>query len=337
MSRLFVCPSVQFLHRYPIAADTSGIVLRIGCLRFAAEPAAVGCLVNVRNGQQGMSLFHIDCELSYDVTQQTVFLLDILVPDTIDQHVIAESLTTSPPLFAEYLYDQWALNRLLRIDAPAGRLNVRYLANVEVEREGTDPEAAELPVAGLPSDVLPYLLSTRYCEADLLFPLAMRKFGTLAPGSQRVESVCQWIRDNVDYLIGTSPPHATARDTLAGRAGVCRDFAHLAISFCRALNIPARFVTGYARYADPPADFHALFEAYLGGRWELFDPTRLSPVEDLVRIGTGRDASEVAFSTFFGAAKLRRLSPLVEAMRSRHPRDALIELQSPGSGIQLAA
>jgi len=284
-----------------------------------------------------MSLFHIDCELSYDVEQQTVFLLNILAPDTIDQHVVAESLTTSPPLFAEYLYDQWALNRLLRIDAPAGRLNVRYLANVEIEREGTDPAAKELPVARLPGDVLPYLLPTRYCEADLLLPLALRKFGMLARGSQRVESVCQWIRDSVDYLIGTSPPHATSRDTLAGRAGVCRDFAHLAISLSRALNIPARFVTGYARYADPPADFHAVFEAYLGDRWQLFDPTRLSPVEDLVRIGTGRDASEVAFSTFFGAAKLGRLSPLVRPMDSRHSRDALIELQSPGSGIQLAA
>jgi len=284
-----------------------------------------------------MNIFHIDCELNYDVWQQSVFILDILVPNATDQRVIVESLTTAPALFAEQLHDPASMNRRLRIDAPPGRLTVRYLANVEVDRGSADVDATELAITRLPAEVLPYLLPTRYCEADVLFALAMRKFGTLARGYQRVESICQWIRDNVDYLIGASPPHTSARDTLAGRAGVCRDFAHLAITFCRALNIPARFITGYAHYADPPADFHALFEAYLSSGWQLFDPTRLSPVEDLVRIATGRDASEAAFSTFFGAAHLRRLSPLVESIHHRHPIDVLAELQSPGAGIQLAA
>jgi transglutaminase-like putative cysteine protease len=100
------------------------------------------------------------------------------------------------------------------------------------------------------------------------------------------------------------------------------------------LNIPARFVTGYARYAEPPPDFHAVFEAFLGGRWQLFDPTELSSMRDLVRIGTGRDASEVPFATFFGTARLRRLSALVEPA----PEGAgLVRLQTPTSGIQIAA
>ena len=119
------------------------------------------------------------------------------------------------------------------------------------------------------------------------------------------------------------------------RAGVCRDFAHLAITFCRALNIPARFVTGYARYAEPPPDFHAVFEAFLGGRWQLFDPTELSPMRDLVRIGTGRDAiGSPVRDSFRDGARLRRLSALIEAA----PEGAgLMRLQTPTSGIQLAA
>ena len=177
-------------------------------------------------------------------------------------------------------------------------------------------------------------MASKYCEADLLFALACREFGRLAPGYRRVQSVCQWIRDNIAYQIGTSSPLTTARDVLANRAGVCRDFAHLAVAFCRALNIPARFVTGYARYADPPPDFHAVFEAYLGDRWYLFDPTRLSPLDEIVRIGTGRDAAEVAFATFFGAARMRRLAPLIEPAE---PGTELVSLQSPAAGILLAA
>ena len=100
------------------------------------------------------------------------------------------------------------------------------------------------------------------------------------------------------------------------------------------MNIPARFVTGYARYAEPPPDFHAVFEAFLGGQWQLFDPTELSPMRDLVRIGTGRDASEVPFATFFGTARLRRLSALIEAASEGA---GLGRLQTPTSGIQLAA
>ena len=98
---------------------------------------------------------------------------------------------------------------------------------------------------------------------------------------------------------------------LDGGIGVCRDFAHLGISFCRALNIPARFVTGYAHFAEPPNDFHAIFEAYLGDRWVLFDPTAMSPVEELVRIATGRDASDTAFSTIFGPVVMNYMNPQV--------------------------
>jgi transglutaminase-like putative cysteine protease len=284
-----------------------------------------------------MKTFHIDCELQYDVTQPTLFLFNLAAPSTDSQNVCAETTTTIPGLAVEQLQAAGSSNRLIRINAPPGPLNIRYLANVDVLRALPDPAAREIPVSELPADVLPYLVSSRYCESDILFPVACREFGHLRPGYARVHSICEWIRGNIEYKVGTSHALYTAGNALEARAGVCRDFAHIAIAFCRALNIPARFVTGYAKYTEPPPDFHAVFEAYLDGAWYLFDPTELSPVADLVRIGTGRDASEVAFATFFGAARLRCLSPLVERASEWHPAHSLVPLQQPGDGILLAA
>ncbi len=284
-----------------------------------------------------MKTFHIDCELNYDVGQQTLFLLSIAAPTTESQHVCAESIATSAGSTVEQLQAGSSQNRLLRFVAPPGPLTIRYLANVDVHRPLPASRAGEVPVQTLPGDVLPYLVASRYCESDLLFPQACWEFGHLPRGASRVHAICEWIRSNVEYKLGASHALSTARDALDARAGVCRDFAHIAIAFCRALNIPARFVTGYAKYQDPPPDFHAVFEAYLEDGWRLFDPSELSPVEDLVRIGTGRDASEVAFATFFGGARLRYLSPLVERAGELHPARSLVSLQQPGAGILLAA
>lgn len=284
-----------------------------------------------------MKTFHIDCELSYDVLQQTLFVLNIAVPSCDSQNVCAESIATKPELHVEQLQAAGSPNRLLRIDVPPGPFTIRYLANVDVQRALPHVAVGEAPVAALPADVLPYLISTRYCESDFLFSMACQNFGQMHPGYTRVRAICEWIRNNVKYAVGSSTTMSTARDALAANAGVCRDYAHIAIAFCRALNIPARFVTGYAKYRDPPPDFHAVFEAYLDGAWYLFDPTELSPVSDLVRIGTGGDASEVAFATFFGAARLRYLSPLVEPAAQWHAARPLVPLQQPGAGILLAA
>lgn len=284
-----------------------------------------------------MKTFHVDCELKYDVLQQSLFLLNIAVPTLYDQYVCAEQIITVPELRVDQLQAPGSMNRLLRVDAPPGPLEIRYMANVDIQRALPEADAREIPVSQLPAGVLPYLLATHYCESDLLFPLAMRTFGRLPHGIRRVEAICRWVRENVDYMVGSSNTLSSARDTVASRAGVCRDFAHLAITLCRALNIPARLVTGYAKYTDPPPDFHAMFEAYLDGAWYLFDPTQLFPVEELVRIGTGRDASEVAFATFFGAARLRYLSPLVEPADDWERARSLVPLQQPGAGILLAA
>ena len=171
-----------------------------------------------------------------------------------------------------------------------------------------DPNSIrEVPPTKLPVNVLHYLYPSRYCQSDMLFGLAMSEFGDLVPDYSRVTAICNWIYNKVRYLSGSSDSETSAYDTATQRKGVCRDFAHLGIAFCRALNIPARFVSAYAYELDPP-DFHACFEAYLGDRWYLFDATRLVPLDGIIRISTGRDAADVSFATFFGAVQLNRMN-----------------------------
>jgi transglutaminase-like putative cysteine protease len=278
--------------------------------------------------------FNIDCELDYDVLQQTLFLFNIAAPSVPGQRVRCETITREPAGEFDEFRDATGVNRFLRVNVAPGRFSIRYLAAVDIDAPAIDPNADRIPLTAIPPEVIPYILASRYCEAEALFALACGEFGNIVPGQAQVQAVCHWIRDNIAYRIGTTSSTTTARDVLANRAGVCRDFAHLAVGLCRALNVPARFVTGYTRYEDPPQDFHAVFEAYLGGRWQLFDPTELAPIDSIVRIGTGRDAADVAFATIFGSARLRRLSPLVEAADNA---GRLISLQTPTSGVLLAA
>jgi transglutaminase-like putative cysteine protease len=281
-----------------------------------------------------MKTFHIDSELEYDVQQQTLFVFNLGVPTTSTQIVRAEDLIVSPNAQVDEFSDGEGMNRFFRFSASPGHLSIRYMATVDVETPRVNEAALETQLGQMPGQVLHYVMSSKYCESDRLFAFACNEFGNTPPGYRRVQAICQWIREHIRYEIGTSSPMTTAQDVLTHRAGVCRDFSHLAIAICRALNIPARFVTGYARYSDPPPDFHAIFEAYLGGEWYLFDPTELSPLHEIVRIGTAADAASVAFATFFGAARMRRLSPLIEYAE---PGTALANLQTPQSGILLAA
>jgi transglutaminase-like putative cysteine protease len=195
-------------------------------------------------------------------------------------------------------------NRLLRVVVPAApsvpEIFVAYRAEVVPTPLSHDPmSVTEVPVAELPFAVQTYLLASRYCQSDLLRPFAETQFGHLLAGHSRVTAICNWIRTHVTYSEGSSDTSTTAQDTLGLRVGVCRDFAHLGIAFCRALDIPARFVSVYSPGLYPQ-DFHALFEVYLAGRWYLFDPTRLTPIDRAIRIGVGRDAMDVSFATIFG-------------------------------------
>ncbi|MET0163677.1 MAG: transglutaminase family protein [Vicinamibacterales bacterium] len=280
-----------------------------------------------------MKTFHIDCELDYDVVQQSLFVFNLGIPSTQTQRVIAETVSTSPQTTIDEFRDEAGRNRFIRVNVAPGQFNIRYLATVEVQTSDANASAPETPLAELPGAILSYVQTSRYCEVEAVYKFAVRTFGNLPPGYQRVQSICHWVKDNVHYEVGSSTTTHGARDVLANRTGVCRDFAHLVIVLCRALNIPARFVTAYTKYEDPPQDFHAVVEAFLGDRWYLFDPTELAAISDLVRLGTGRDASDVPFATFFGAARLRRLSPLVEPAIGS---ETLVSLQTADAGILLA-
>ncbi|MET0168083.1 MAG: transglutaminase family protein [Burkholderiales bacterium] len=251
-----------------------------------------------------MKVFDVDCELVYAVNGEPAdFIFNIEAAHHPDQRILEERLTSEPKYDFEHHVDAGTGMRLARLVAKPGQLTIRYRALVETRYHRPTGHEEEVPVRLLPLEVTRYLWPSRYCESDSLQRLAMVHFGDLSKGYGRVESICQWVRENVQYAIGTSTPSTSVRDVLVNRAGVCRDFAHLCIALCRALNIPARLVTGYAQYEDPPPDFHAMFEAYLGGRWILFDSTRLSPEEDLIRIATTRDAADAAFATLFGPIK----------------------------------
>jgi len=196
----------------------------------------------------------------------------------------------------------------------------------------------------VPNEILHYLMPSRYCESDLMSRCAQQLFGDLPPGIGRVQAIADWIHDSIAYEPGTSDSTTTAREVFVERAGVCRDFAHLGITFCRALNIPARLVVGYVWFDEPPQDFHAVFEAWLGGRWVLFDPTRMAPVDRLVRVGTGRDAKDVAFCTIFGDVRMTGKKLAVRELQDESlqpskappPSGALIGIEKPVPLVQAA-
>ena len=257
----------------------------------------------------------IDNELSYNVLQPSDFVFNIEAAKNQYQRIIEETLSFDPPLPVEQFTDPLLENRFVRIRANPGALKVSYRATVGLSYTVSDPAVIrESPIAMLPMETIPFIFPSRYCQSDLLMRMAQREFGNLAPGYSRVEAICRWIREHIQYQIGSSNPNTSAADVVVQRAGVCRDFAHLAIAFCRALNIPARFIAGYANFPDPPPDFHAVFEAFLGGRWYLFDPTDLAPRNQVTRIGTGRDATDVAFATIFGTAQMTQMSPKVKIL-----------------------
>ena len=195
-------------------------------------------------------------------------------------------------------------SRYLRLQAHAGPLSVTYAGTVDIDHFRENPEVLrEMSVMELTMEELVYVYPSRYCQSDRLRALANHEFGSMAPGYFRVLAIAQWVNQRTRFKPGSSGSATSALDTLLDHAGVCRDFAHLMIALCRALNIPARFVTGIDYGADPSlgaTDFHAYVEVFLSGRWYLFDPSGVAPPMGLVRLGTGRDASDVSFATVFG-------------------------------------
>ena len=202
-------------------------------------------------------------------------------------------------------------NRCSRFVAPTG--HIRLSGSTLIDDSGLeDPtpfHATEHPVSELPNETLIYLLNSRYCEVDRLSNIAVELFGNVAPGWSRVQAVTNWVYSKVSFGYQHARSTKTALDVFTERVGVCRDFQHLAVTFCRALNIPARYVTGYlGDIAVPPTytpmDFSAWFEVYLANRWWTVDARHNRPRVGRVLMAVGRDASDVAITTSFGGASL---------------------------------
>jgi transglutaminase-like putative cysteine protease len=249
--------------------------------------------------------FQISCRLVYQVVGTASFLFNIAAVRNSFQRVVAEDLTVTGAEPAKELLN--GEQRLHRVAATNGRLELVYHAVVSVEPELLEDKGLNVtPLHELPLEALVFLYPSRFCQSDLLARFAMREFTNIESGFERLTRICNWIYEYVEYLQGTTNASTSAFDTATQRAGVCRDFAHLGIALCRALGIPARFVSAYAYGLNPP-DFHAHFEAFLGGRWILADPTRLSPQSSFIRIGQGRDAADTSFATIFGNAILTEM------------------------------
>jgi transglutaminase-like putative cysteine protease len=244
--------------------------------------------------------FHVGCELDYRIVASTTLFLNVEAQENDHEIVEAQSFTITPAVPVEMHHAAETSNIYRRVLLNPGEYTVRYVAEIVSTPQMLDAGAVtEVAVADLPLLTLPYLYPSRYCQSGRMKHFVWREFGNAPPGHQRVTEICDWIYRKVEYQAGSSHGETSAYDTFTRRAGVCRDFAHLGITFCRALGIPARFVSAYACELKP-SDFHAVFEAYLSGGWYLFDATRLCPLDGLVRIGVGRDAADTAFATFYG-------------------------------------
>lgn len=247
-------------------------------------------------------------ELQYVVVEQpSDFIFNIHAAQTQCQSLVVENFQVSQPVAVSLFTDPAHGNRYARLRAEPGNLTVRYDATVDISHHIAPPDSVqEVPIAQLPPEVLAYIYPSRYCQSDRLQQLAHAEFGGLRQGYWRVRAIQDWVHGRTRFVSGSSNHTTSAVDTLIEQAGVCRDFAHLMIALCRALNIPARFATGIDYGSDPifgPTDFHAYVETFLGGRWYLFDPSGMALPMGIIRLGTGRDAADVSFATIFGAVQ----------------------------------
>ncbi len=249
--------------------------------------------------------FRVNCKLDYTLDEAASFLFAFKCVETDGQKIISESLVTDPPVQIEEFHVGDGMNRFTRIKTwNPGKLAVSYQADIQTLVSLTDVSSLrEETTENLPPEVISYLFPSRYCESDRVRQMAHELFGKLEGNHVIAAAVSDWVHQQISYVSGSSGESCSAIDTLNSRQGVCRDFAHLGIALCRALNLPARYVACYA-YQLVPQDFHACFEVFIGGIWHVFDPTRLAPLNGLVRIATGRDAADAAVCTIFGNPEL---------------------------------
>lgn len=246
-------------------------------------------------------------ELKYEFPQPTPVILVVNIHDSRAADIIVrDDLVAEPHTPISRYHDSFG-NHCHRVLAPAGQL--RLTTDAVISDSGRPDEvgwaAAQDTVQDLPEETLLFLLGSRYCETDLLSETAWQLFSGTPPGHARVQAICDFVHRHIMFDYQNARSTRSANDVFHERTGVCRDYAHLAIAFCRCMNIPARYCTGYLSDIGtpmpyPPGDFAAWFEAWIGGRWYLFDPRNNEPRIGRVLMARGRDASDVAIATTFG-------------------------------------
>jgi transglutaminase-like putative cysteine protease len=255
----------------------------------------------------------VGCEFHYESPGPTAAVWQVRPRPSDDQRMVSELWSAAPETPSTFYFDVYG-NLTDRMTLPAGPCDIRYDAVFEVpgQFDEADKEAREIPVVDLPNEALVYLLPSRFCLSDMLYDSAWDLFGAVEPGWSRVQAVSDWVHNNVHFQAGSSTPTTSALTVFESRTGVCRDFAHLGVTFCRSLNIPARYVFGYlpdigVPPPGEPMDFCAWMEVYLEGRWWTFDPRNNVPRTGRVLIGRGRDALDVAMVTTYGTATLHTM------------------------------
>jgi len=283
-----------------------------------------------------LNRIELQVDLNYEVAAPGAdFVFNVHAAHTPSQSLSAERLWLTPDVVSRTHTDTATGNRYLRLHAAPGPLQLTYAVTVDLMHRRSDPAQLEqVPIDQLPPQVLGYLYPSRYCQSDRLLTLASHEFGRLKPGYGRVQAIRDWVHGHATFTSHSTNSNTSALDTLIDRVGVCRDFAHLMIALCRAMNIPARYATGTDYGADPalgPPDFQAYVEVYLGDGWYIFDPSGTAIPMGFVRFGTGRDAADVAFASIFGNVKSYRPTVRAQAIedaargwvRPHHCTDAL--------------
>jgi len=249
----------------------------------------------------------IGYELLYQCPQSTPMILMLNVHHSRSADLLQADRMLTEPWLALTAYHDGFGNYCTRLVAPAGR--TRICADALISDSGlpepTAPTAQQQPVESLPQETLAYLLASRYCDTEKLSATAWKLFANTPLGWPRVQAVCDFVHQHIRFGYQFARATRTASEAFSERQGVCRDFAHLALTLCRCMNIPARYCTGYlgdigVAPVDAPMDFAGWFEAYLGGAWHTFDPRNNARRVGRVLIARGRDAADVAISTTFG-------------------------------------
>ncbi len=250
-------------------------------------------------------------ELSFDCQQPTPMLLLVSIHPSRSADLVTPGAITFNPVTQASCYQDRFGNICSRIVAPAGRVTIstEFVVRDTGLPDEVAPGAMQHPVETLPDDVLVFLLGSRYCETDRLAETAWSLFAQTQPGWARVQAICDFVHEHITFGYEHARPTRTAWEAYQERLGVCRDFAHLAVTLCRCMNIPARYCTGYlgdigVPPVDSPMDFSAWFDVYIGGRWYTFDARHNVPRIGRILMARGRDATDVAITTSFGPAPL---------------------------------